>query len=79
MQKGQLDLLNINNHKNLLTIHNPTFHFNASLLRIAEKLEPIPTDLEREANYTLGRSPIYQRGNTEPNAIHTQGQLSVAC
>ncbi|KAF7655274.1 hypothetical protein LDENG_00058650 [Lucifuga dentata] len=45
-------------------------------------LEPIPAVIGREARYTLDRSPVYRRADTETDKhihalIHTYGQFRV--
>lgn len=36
-------------------------------LQVAGKVDPIPTDFRQEAWYTLDRSTIYGKANTEKN------------
>lgn len=42
--------------------------FIAYLLRVVGELEPIPVDFGQETGYSLGRSPVYLRANTEANS-----------
>ena len=53
---------------------------NRLSVRVTGGLEPIPADFGREAGYTLDKSPVHRRANTERQTcthshIHTYGQF----
>lgn len=65
--------LNKNNNTHLKRVYYYLYH---SHIRDTGKLEPIPGDFGIETRYTLGKSLICCRANTEPNCLlHTHLHL----